>query len=61
MELATKRKPNLNSTKFIDFKCYRNMKSVCHFIVLKGYILVTENNFSKREKNKEVAIYYVPT
>ena len=37
------------------------MKNLSHFIGLQGYILVREKDFSRREKNKEVAIYYLPT
>ena len=41
---------NLDSTKILDFECYRNMKNLSHFIVLKGYILVREKDLSKRGK-----------
>ena len=37
------------------------MKNLSHFTVLKGYILVRNKNFSKIKKNREIAIYYVPT
>ena len=39
------------------------MKNLSHFIALKVLvnILAREKDFPKREKNKEVAIYYVPT
>ena len=36
------------------------MKNLSHFIVLKGYILISEKDFSKKEKNKEIAVSYVP-
>ena len=41
---------NLNSTKNIDFKCFRNMKKLSNIIALKIYTLVREKDFPKREK-----------